>query len=93
MRLGNIQPKTNCTNFKEYFPDTKGGRLLGLYDQIDSSVAGLPFPNEVDKRGGFDSFYGIGITNTTRGVNTFGDKLTFSIDTNRHPKEKRNRIY
>jgi hypothetical protein len=69
--------RTAQTLAEEYFPDTKGGRLLGLYDQIDSSVAGLPFPNEVDKRGGFDSFYGIGITNTTRGVNTFGDKLTF----------------
>ena len=71
--------RTAQTLKEEYFPDTKGGRLLRLYDQIDFSVAGLPFPNGVDKRGGFDSFYGIGITNTTRGVNTFGDKLTLEI--------------
>jgi hypothetical protein len=71
--------RTAQTLAEEYSPDTRGGRLLRLYDQIDFIGSGLPFPSEVDTRGGFDSFYGIGITNTTRGVNTFGDKLTLEI--------------
>ena len=71
--------RTAQTLAEEYFPDTKGGRLLHLYGELDFIGSGLPFTSEVDARGGFDSFYGIGITNTTRGVNTFGDKLTLEI--------------
>lgn len=50
-------------------------KLLGLYnDKLANPVyvIGLPFTTQA---GGFDSLYGIGLTNTTRFSNTFGGVL------------------
>lgn len=46
---------------------TNGPELVGVYRKV---LLGSPLL-KTDLRGGFDSFYGIGITNTTRTINTF----------------------
>ena len=55
------------------------GKIKNIYNQLDLTVEGTPFAESTDVRGGFDSFYGIGITTTTRGVNTFGGTRPSSI--------------
>jgi hypothetical protein len=46
---------------------TNGPELVGVYRKV---LLGSPLL-KTDLRGGFDSFYGIGVTNTTRTINTF----------------------
>ena len=58
---------------------TSPGKLRILYDQLDGTTEGLPYMASTDVRGGFGSTYGIGITTTTRGVNTFGNSSTLEI--------------
>lgn len=58
---------------------TSPGKIRILYDQLDGTTEGLPYLASTDARGGFGSFYGIGITTTTRGVNTFGNSSTLEI--------------
>lgn len=62
----------------------ESGKVLRLYNQLDLTGAGLPFPSTLTNVGGFDSTYGIGITTTTRGVNTFGNTRPLSIGLTRY---------
>ncbi len=49
------------------------GKIDNIYKQLSVTGDGLPFTLSTDVRGGFDSVYGIGITTTTRGGNTFNN--------------------
>ena len=49
------------------------GKIDNIYKQLNLTGDGLPFALSTDVRGGFDSVYGIGITTTTRGGNTFNN--------------------
>jgi hypothetical protein len=49
------------------------GKINNIYKQLNLTGDGLPFALSTDVRGGFDSVYGIGITTTTRGGNTFNN--------------------
>ena len=49
------------------------GKIDNIYKQLNLTGGGLPFALSTDVRGGFDSVYGIGITTTTRGGNTFNN--------------------
>ena len=51
----------------------KSGKIDNIYKQLNLTGDGLPFASSTDVRGGFDSVYGIGITTTTRGGNTFNN--------------------
>ena len=51
----------------------KSGKIDNIYKQLNLTGDGLPFALSTDVRGGFDSVYGIGITTTTRGGNTFNN--------------------
>ena len=49
------------------------GKIEKTYSQLAITGDGLPFLLSTDKRGGFNSVYGIGITTTLRGGNTFNN--------------------
>ena len=57
-------------------------KLKDLYSKDPTLKANItgPLPTQLDKRGGIDSIYGIGITNTSRFVNTFSRLLTIDLD-------------
>ena len=60
---------------KELQPNEYKSKISDIYGDLimQSRVAGgTPFASQIDNKGGIDSLYGIGLTNTSRFVNTFG---------------------
>jgi len=64
---GKYQKVLSPTEYKSKISDIYGDLIM------QSRVAGgTPFASQIDNKGGIDSLYGIGLTNTSRFVNTFG---------------------
>ena len=66
------------------------GKIDNIYKQLNLTGDGLPFALSTDVRGGFDSLYGIGITTTTRGGNTFNNPNQDSAATEANYKQRFN---
>ena len=66
------------------------GKIDNIYKQLNVTGDGLPFTLSTDARGGFDSVYGIGITTTTRGGNTFNNPNQDSAATEANYKQRFN---
>ena len=70
---GKYQKVTNPSEYKDKL------KTLYLTDpSLQTNILG-PFASQIDPKGGFDSVYGIGITNTTRFVNTFSRLLSIDL--------------
>ena len=74
---GKYQKVTNPSEYKDKL------KTLYLTDpSLQTNILG-PFGSQIDPKGGFDSVYGIGITNTTRFVNTFSRLLSIDLSENK----------
>jgi len=64
------------------------GKIENLYLEMPLTGTGLPFTLATDARGGFDSVYGVGITTTTRGGNTFDNNSKDEAEKTANYKQK-----
>ena len=70
---------------KELQPNEYKSKISDIYGDLimNTRVAGgIPFASQIDNKGGIDSLYGIGLTNTSRFVNSFGFLNITTQDTN-----------